>query len=248
MLVRIDNIDERDFKQKLVFPDLLRLLRMRRLPRISAWQTHSNDGLPAMRVKLLAPPETNVLDFPDETITLELQPYEKKHESLNALLIFRGLKQALANYHLTAAEKRGSGRGSELATRVTAQIRGVAIRSDSGRKGTPPASVFVEGSVQQVLLNRYERDPVARMKCIQAHGTACAVCSLDFAKAYGEVMQGFVHVHHLVPLSKIGANYRIDPVRDLRPVCPNCHAVLHRKDPPYSIEEVRNFLRARRGG
>jgi predicted HNH restriction endonuclease len=29
---------------------------------------------------------------------------------------------------------------------------------------------------------------------------------------------------------------------DLRPVCPNCHAVLHHRVPAFSIEEVRTFL------
>ena len=43
-----------------------------------------------------------------------------------------------------------------------------------------------------------------------------------------------------------GADYEVDPVRDLRPVCPNCHAVLHRREPPYSLDEVREFLQARR--
>jgi predicted HNH restriction endonuclease len=43
-------------------------------------------------------------------------------------------------------------------------------------------------------------------------------------------------------LSEIGGEYIVDPVADLRPVCPNCHAVLHRRIPAYSIEEVRVFL------
>jgi predicted HNH restriction endonuclease len=46
-------------------------------------------------------------------------------------------------------------------------------------------------------------------------------------------------VHHLRPLSGIAEEYEIDPVEDLRPVCPNCHAMLHRKTPPYTIDELR---------
>ncbi len=34
--------------------------------------------------------------------------------------------------------------------------------------------------------------------------------------------EGFIHVHHLKPLSEVGYEYRVDPIRDLRPVCPNC--------------------------
>jgi 5-methylcytosine-specific restriction protein A len=55
-------------------------------------------------------------------------------------------------------------------------------------------------------------------------------------------MEGFIHVHHIKPLAKLGSNYKIDPIKDLRPVCPNCHAVLHRKDFPYSLDEVVKLL------
>jgi 5-methylcytosine-specific restriction protein A len=57
-------------------------------------------------------------------------------------------------------------------------------------------------------------------------------------------MTGFTHVHHLKLLSTVGSGYQVDPIEDLRPVCPNCHAVIHRREPPYSIDEVRAFLAA----
>ena len=103
---------------------------------------------------------------------------------------------------------------------------------------------FAEGNVQRIVVNRYERDLRARKACISRHGTICSVCGFDFAKIYGEAMAGFTHVHHLKPLATVGEGYQIDPVCDLRPVCPNCHAVIHRREPPYSIEEVQQLLRA----
>ena len=106
----------------------------------------------------------------------------------------------------------------------------------------PSGPAYNEGSVEQILVNRYERDPHAREDCIRHYGTSCVVCGFDFAAAYGTVMADFIHVHHLKPLSNVGADYRVDPVEDLRPVCPNCHAVLHRREPPYSLDEVRAFL------
>jgi 5-methylcytosine-specific restriction enzyme A len=111
----------------------------------------------------------------------------------------------------------------------------------------PSGSTYSEGSVQRILVNRYERDPRAREECIRHYGTTCFLCGFDFVAAYGEVMTGFIHVHHLNPLSSIGADYEVDPIRDLRPVCPNCHAVLHRREPPYSPDEVRQFLQTRGG-
>lgn len=111
----------------------------------------------------------------------------------------------------------------------------------------PGGSAYPEGAVQHILVNRYERDPHARQECIRYYGTTCFLCGFDFVAAYGGVMMGFVHVHHLNPLSSVSANYHVDPVRDLRPVCPNCHAVLHRREPPHSLEEVRQFLQTQRG-
>lgn len=45
-------------------------------------------------------------------------------------------------------------------------------------------------------------------------------------------------MHHLTQLSKIGQGYEVDPVNDLRPVCPNCHAMLHKRNPPYAIDKL----------
>jgi hypothetical protein len=126
-----------------------------------------------------------------------------------------------------------------------------SLRSDHPRydqvhlpEELPSGSTYYEGSVQQALINRYERDPLARAACVCHYGTKCCVCDFDFVAAYGEVMSGFTHVHHLVLLSRVGAGYQVDPIKDLRPVCPNCHAVIHRRAPPYTIEEVRAFLAA----
>ncbi|PCP15512.1 HNH endonuclease, partial [Klebsiella pneumoniae] len=50
-------------------------------------------------------------------------------------------------------------------------------------------------------------------------------------------------IHHLIPLSGIKQDYRLNPETDLIPVCPNCHAMLHRRDPPFTPEELKARLR-----
>src|SRR5690606_11761611 len=106
---------------------------------------------------------------------------------------------------------------------------------------------YREGSVRQVLVNAYERDRAARQACIRHYGLACTVCGLMFEERYGPLGAGFIHVHHVVPLSQLGSGYELDPIRDLRPVCPNCHAMLHRQRPPLSIEELRGILEVANG-
>lgn len=92
----------------------------------------------------------------------------------------------------------------------------------------PHPERYVEGALATIAINRYERSGEARIKCLEAKGYQCTVCEFDFEKAYGEAGKGYIHVHHLMPLSEIKQTYQVDPARDLIPVCPNCHAMLHR--------------------
>ncbi|MBI2816865.1 MAG: HNH endonuclease [Acidobacteria bacterium] len=101
---------------------------------------------------------------------------------------------------------------------------------------------YVEGSVNKILVNRYERDPKARADCLARHGLRCKVCNLKFEQRYGELGKEFIHVHHVKPLGASRREYRLDPRTDLVPVCPNCHAMLHRTDPPLSIGELKSKL------
>ena len=106
---------------------------------------------------------------------------------------------------------------------------------------------FREGAVRQVSVNAYEREPKARQKCIDYYGSSCYICDFDFGKTFGQPGKGFIHVHHLKPLSEIAEEYEIDPIKDLRPVCPNCHAMIHRRSPPFSLEEIQMLLKSARG-
>jgi hypothetical protein len=100
---------------------------------------------------------------------------------------------------------------------------------------------YVEGACKTVTMNAYERDPKARAACIQHHGVACKVCGFTFGLHFPGVGDGFIHIHHIVPLANIGKAYVVDPVKDLVPVCPNCHAMLHRRNPVHSIEELQRI-------
>jgi 5-methylcytosine-specific restriction protein A len=92
------------------------------------------------------------------------------------------------------------------------------------------------------LCNQYERDPQARRKCIAIYGLNCHICGFNFQKFYGDYGSNFIHVHHLVPISKIGKDYEVNPEKDLIPLCANCHAIVHRVDPPYTAQEVKESI------
>lgn len=103
-----------------------------------------------------------------------------------------------------------------------------------------------EGVKKQVSVNKYERSSVARERCIKAFGGYdCQICGFNFKEHYGNLGDSFIHVHHIVPLHKIGAEYKINYEKDLIPVCPNCHAMLHREieGKCYSVEELKQLVR-----
>lgn len=101
-----------------------------------------------------------------------------------------------------------------------------------------------EGEQRTVTVNSYERNPLARKQCIDYYGSECQVCKMNFEDTYGEVGRDFIHVHHITPLHKIQKGYQVNPREDLIPVCPNCHAMLHRKeDGVYlTVEELKERL------
>lgn len=106
-----------------------------------------------------------------------------------------------------------------------------------------------EGAKITVLINRYERSQKNRRLCIKAHGALCSVCGFDFLGTYGEIGKGYIHVHHLTPLGAGGGrSLKIDPVKDLRPVCPKCHEMLHQCDPPYTIEQLKEIMISAKAG
>lgn len=55
-----------------------------------------------------------------------------------------------------------------------------------------------------------------------------------------------MQVYHAHPLGHlvVGETVMTDPVQDLWPVCPNCHALIHSKgqDEEYTIEEARKIV------
>ena len=105
----------------------------------------------------------------------------------------------------------------------------------------PADGPFAEGALRRITVNAIERNGRARTACIKEQGTKCCICRFDFGKVFGPEAKGYIHVHHVKPLAEIEGPYEIDPQEDLRPVCPNCHAMLHLKGVHRSIDEVKSM-------
>jgi hypothetical protein len=97
--------------------------------------------------------------------------------------------------------------------------------------------------VLPISINAYEQDPLARLLCLRAHGSVCKVCSIDLERIYGRLGIAAMHVHFLPPLERLGPDHMLDPVRDLIPVCPTCHTMLHRgREEALRIEDLKAIM------
>jgi 5-methylcytosine-specific restriction enzyme A len=105
---------------------------------------------------------------------------------------------------------------------------------------------YTEGAPNQVFVTKYERNPFARKKCLDHYGFLCSVCGFNFETTYGQIGKDFIHVHHLTQVATIGKIYEIDPIKDLRPVCPNCHSIIHKRKKAFSIDEMKEFITQRK--
>lgn len=100
---------------------------------------------------------------------------------------------------------------------------------------------YKEGRARQVIQTSYERSPEARKRCLSYYGFSCRICWFNFEQYFGETGRGYIHVHHINPISEVGKEYNVDPINDLIPVCPNCHAMIHAKRPAFTIEEIKQI-------
>ena len=120
--------------------------------------------------------------------------------------------------------------------------RAIPIEHSCSEEISESAGDYYEGAKKTITINAYERNSAARQACINKLGCSCMICGFNFELVYGERGSGFIHVHHIVPVAEINHEYKIDPVKDLIPVCPNCHAMLHRNGHTLSPKELSDLI------
>lgn len=105
-----------------------------------------------------------------------------------------------------------------------------------------PESNF-EGEIILSKQTRRERNPRNRLVCINHHGDKCYVCGFVSSSNY-PALSSIIEVHHIEPLSEIQEPKLYDPIRDLVPLCPNCHRAIHKKKPAFLPDELKDILNA----
>lgn len=162
---------------------------------------------------------------------------------------FSKLDEKSPEYKLASDElqKFAASVGKKLSAKVFNGAGGIYLLSSGVNLSIYPdetnAPVYKEGRVMQVTVNAIERNSEARQKCIEHYGAICNSCDFDFSTKYGaELGSGFIHVHHLLDIALVRKEYKVDPINDLRPLCPNCHAMVHRTKPAMHPDKLREII------
>lgn len=173
-----------------------------------------------------------------------------KEKALRALLDFKvlsdepiiSLKELEKNYPdlKWTPESGGVYIPKEYADSICKTLEKRALVEFGKHKGDIPE--FKEGRAKKVTITTYDRNPIARQKCIMKFGYNCHVCEFEFGNVYGKLGDKYIEVHHLKSISTYKGEHTINPLTDLRPVCANCHRMLHAKRPPLSIEELKGII------
>jgi len=124
---------------------------------------------------------------------------------------------------------------------IIIDVASLSRKDDSHPDEVSGQETYIEGAVIQVTVNRYERDSNARQECINSSNPkfTCKACNMNFGIRYGEKGNNFIHVHHIKPLSEIAEDYKVDPIKDLIQLCPNCHAMVHKG---MTVNEIRKIF------
>lgn len=116
--------------------------------------------------------------------------------------------------------------------------RNIAIEDDE--------SASPEGKERFRLHRSKERDTAlskkAKEKRLRQTGALrCEFCEFSFLDVYGEIGEGFIEAHHTVPISELDGE-RKTKISELALVCSNCHRMLHREKPAFSIRQLRRLV------
>lgn len=102
---------------------------------------------------------------------------------------------------------------------------------------------YFEGKQKQRFVNYYERNQDLRAAAVKYHGVTCKVCGFDFGKVYGDRGKDYIEVHHLIPVSTLKEETKVDPKKDMTVLCSNCHRMIHRRqDQVLTPEKLKSLM------
>ena len=96
---------------------------------------------------------------------------------------------------------------------------------------------------------RIERTTDNSRKVKRELGYTCQACGFNFKNTYGELSlnkkkEEFIEAHHIRQIQDLPEGEVVEfNIEDFAVLCSNCHRMVHRKNPPYSINEIKKILK-----
>lgn len=92
---------------------------------------------------------------------------------------------------------------------------------------------------------RIERNNSNAKKVKELKGYTCEACEFNFNDFYGEIGKDFIEAHHNTKLSDLPEGKRVvlDYNKDFSVLCSNCHRMVHKKNPPFTIQEIKQKIK-----
>lgn len=104
---------------------------------------------------------------------------------------------------------------------------------------------YLEGQKKERVLELISRNYRLAIEAKKKWGLDCQICGFNFEKTYGPLGREFIEVHHLRQLARQDGKGSKITVEDVRPVCSNCHSIIHRRKDMLLLRKVKRALRRR---
>ncbi|WP_338822068.1 HNH endonuclease [Bradyrhizobium septentrionale] len=110
--------------------------------------------------------------------------------------------------------------------------------------GETDQTAFQEGQRASREASYFARNAGLVKAAKHHHGTTCQGCGFNFADVYGDIGEDYVEVHHKRPIA--GGEVRVSTVHDVDVLCANCHRMVHRREIPLTLKELRALIASQR--
>lgn len=157
--------------------------------------------------------------------------------SIRSFVVYKGEFEIVA-----LCEDEGPDRNGDSRRRYFFDLKPLMGREPTHRTNVVQnQALFEEGQRREIVTNKVERNRAAVAKAKRIHGTSCQVCGFNFGVVYGQHGEGFIEAHHLHPVANAGKRM-IDPEKDFRVVCSNCHRMLHKGGRLLDVQELKKII------
>lgn len=185
---------------------------------------HYNGG--AAKLWLYSLGFVNALDFPNGNLRKQI------------VASFLRWAQGVKGFDIAAKFQRDQENNKRFELLVHESVVDKKTRAQIDTRGKAQES-FDDGFKREIVREIATRNQKVIRLARKKYPTVCCVCDFDFGRTYGLHGEGFIEMHHLYPISKGARRTTVD---DLRPVCANCHRMLHRGVVMLEVDELRKIV------